>query len=201
MRKSQNKARGNKAINSFMLIGAITFTLAVITSVASVFFLYRITSLLLAFTILMVIILIGVIFDIIGIASTAATEPPFHAKASERVVGAAEAVELVRNADRVAAFCNDVVGDVCGILSGAVGATIALKVLQQKPTWDEMVVTVIMTAIIAALTGGGKAVGKSMAITDANIIVFKVGKILAWVKISIGNNSNQGGKKPSKKRK
>jgi len=43
---------------------------------------------------------------------------------------------------------------------------------------DQVVLTVLMTAMIAALTVGGKAVGKKVAVTHANEIIFGVGKFL-----------------------
>ena len=62
------------------------------------------------------------IFDIIGVAVTAAREEPFHAMAVDRVSGAQQAIRLVRHADKVATFTNDMIGDVAGTLSGAVAA-------------------------------------------------------------------------------
>lgn len=71
-----------------------------------------------AFFILLVIVLIGILFDIIGVAVTAADVKPFHSMAAHRVPGAQEALKLLRNAEKVSSFCNDVVGDICGIISG-----------------------------------------------------------------------------------
>ena len=48
---------------------------------------------------LLFIILIGVLFDILGVAATAGEEAPFHAMASNRVPGAKHAIWLVRHAD------------------------------------------------------------------------------------------------------
>jgi hypothetical protein len=73
------------------------------------------------------IILVGIVFDIVGIAATAAQEAPFHARASRRLLGAKKSIWIVRNADKVASFCNDVVGDICGTVSGAVGASIVFS--------------------------------------------------------------------------
>src|SRR5690554_1632429 len=70
---------------------------------------------------LIVIIIIGVVFDIIGIAVTAASEVPFLSMASKKKRGAINAVRLIRKADQVSSFCNDVVGDICSIISGSAG--------------------------------------------------------------------------------
>lgn len=177
----------------------MTFGLAVLVSFASTFFLERIASLFFGFVLLLIIILINVVFDAVGTAATAATEPPFHAKAADRVAGASEAVMLIRNADRVANFCGDVVGDVCGTISGAIGAAIALRILLQRPTWEEVVVGVVMSSLIATLTVVGKAAGKTLAITEANDIIFMVGRILAGAKTFLGLKPRRGRKYPRKK--
>ena len=78
-----------------------------------------------AFLILFCIILIGIIFDIIGVAVTSADEKPFHSMAARKVPGAQESIRLLRNAERVSSICNDVIGDICGVVSGSASATIA----------------------------------------------------------------------------
>ncbi|MDD4569913.1 MAG: hypothetical protein PHE70_07320, partial [Tepidanaerobacteraceae bacterium] len=119
-----------------------------------------ITSLL----ILLGIITIGIIFDIIGIAVTSASEVPFHAMSADRVPGSKEAVKLVRNADIVSNFCNDVVGDISGIISGAAGAPIVLKTVVYTHGRNDMFLSIFLTGIVSTLTIGGKAIGKGIAI-------------------------------------
>ena len=58
-------------------------------------------------------------------AVATANEKPFHSMASRKVPGALEAIRLLRNAERVSSICNDVVGDICGVVSGSASATIA----------------------------------------------------------------------------
>ena len=132
---------------------------------------------IMAFVVLAVFIAIGIVFDIIGVAVTAATEKPFHSMASHRVHGAAEALALIRNAEKVGSFCNDIVGDVSGIVSGATAVIIAAKLINdiqtQSVTWQ-----IIISGIVAALTIGGKAMGKAVAINRSTEIVFTVGRIL-----------------------
>ncbi len=188
-------------ISSVMIIAGITFVLAIVVGLTAEFFLRSITSLILAFLILLFIILTGVVGDAIGVAVAVAQEPPFHAKAADRVRGAAEALHLIRRADRVASFCGDVVGDVCGTISGAMGATIALRLLFIQPDWNELLVAVVMTALIAAVTVGAKALGKTLAINQANDIMFGVGRILAWWSYLTGWTFFNGDKKGQKKRK
>ncbi len=54
------------------------------------------SSLAVAFVILLVIILVGILFDIVGVAVTSADETPFHAMAARKVPGAREASRLLR---------------------------------------------------------------------------------------------------------
>lgn len=143
-------------------------------------------SLLVAFVILIIIVLIGVIFDTIGMAVTAANEVPFHAMAAKKVEGAKTAVKLVRNADKVSNFCNDVIGDICGIVSGAAGAIIVVKILvylpNSKETFKANLLSAAVGSFIAAATIGGKAIGKTLAIKNSNKIVFEVAKLIYFIK-------------------
>ena len=131
-----------------------------------------------AFLILLAIILIGIIFDIIGMAVATADEKPFHSMAARKVPGAHEAIQLLRNAERVSSICNDVVGDIRGVVSGSASATIAVQVLVNfEVAWPQMV-SLLMSAMAAGLTVGGKAVGKTFAVNSCTQIVHTVGRIL-----------------------
>lgn len=136
------------------------------------------SSMAVAFLILFAIVLLGIIFDVIGVAVTSADEKPFHSMAARKVPGAQNAIYLLRNAERVSSICNDVVGDICGVVSGAASATIAAQVLQNFDfSWPRMV-TLIMSALVAGLTVGGKAIGKTFAINSCTTIVHGVGRVL-----------------------
>ncbi|WP_246582615.1 hypothetical protein [Clostridium mobile] len=144
--------------------------------------LLRNVNILVAFIILIIIIFIGIIFDIIGVAVTAAEEKPFHAKAAKKIPGAKIAVKLIRNADKVSNFCNDVVGDVCGIVSGSVGVLILGKVTENFPNLNVTITSALIGALIAAATIGGKALGKSFAMNECETIIDKVSKIVYIIK-------------------
>ena len=136
------------------------------------------SGMVMAFIILLAIVLIGIIFDIIGVAVTSADEKPFHSMAARKVPGAQDAIRLLRNAERVSSICNDVVGDICGVVSGSASATIAAQILQNFDfTWPQMV-SLLMSALVAGLTVGGKAVGKTFAMNSATTIVHTVGKVI-----------------------
>ncbi|MBR6690039.1 MAG: DUF21 domain-containing protein [Bacilli bacterium] len=126
----------------------------------------------------LIFILIGVIFDMVGIAVATADESQFHSMAARRVKGAKMALKLKKNADKVSSFCNDVVGDICGIVSGSTGAVIAIKIAENS-SFNNLVVVVIIMGIISSLTIGGKALEKGYAMKKSNNILFNFSKILS----------------------
>lgn len=131
-----------------------------------------------AFIILLAIILIGIIFDIVGVAVTSAEEAPFHAMASKKYYGAKHSIKLIRNANRVSNFCNDVVGDICGIISGTASTLILVRIARGKSELAESLLGLVISGMVAALTVGGKAMGKTIAISNSNYIIYKLGVIL-----------------------
>ncbi len=136
------------------------------------------SSTMVAFLILFAIVLLGIIFDVIGVAVTSADEKPFHSMAAKKVRGAHEAIMLLRKAEKVSSICNDVVGDICGVVSGSASATIAAQLLKNFDFSWPVVVSLVMSALVAALTVAGKAVGKTFAINSCTTIVYGVGKII-----------------------
>ena len=146
---------------------------------------------------ILVIVSIGVIFDVIGVAAAASEESPFNAMAARRVIGARHALRLVRHADRVSAICADVVGDIVGTISGAAGAALILRLAIMMPdlTPYRNVMHVTVIALIAGLTVGGKAACKSFALTRWTDILFLTGKVMWWLEtylhLSLLNDTNQ----------
>ncbi len=137
------------------------------------------TPLLISFIILFVIIIFGVLSDIVGVAITAVSPKPFNSMASQKVFGAKTAVKLIKSAPRFSNICNDVVGDICGIVSGATGVAITTQFLAYFPFVNAVALTLIMSGCIAALTVGGKAIGKDYAIKNSVKIITFVSKALA----------------------
>lgn len=135
-------------------------------------------SLILGIIVTLIFILIGILFDIIGVAVTTADEAIFHSMNSRKVKGAKVAVMFKKNADKVSSFCCDVIGDVCGVISGAAGTTIA-AILITKYNFNILLVGLLVTAIISSLTIGGKAIGKSFAINKSDIILYEFAKFVS----------------------
>ena len=135
-----------------------------------------------SFVVLLSIIFLGVIFDIIGVAVTAADEKPFHSMASKKVPEAATAIRMLRRADRVSSFCNDVVGDICGVVSGSASAVIAARAVTGMQPVVSSVVQLAMSALVAGLTVGGKAFGKSIAMHNSVLIIHASAKVIYLVR-------------------
>jgi len=133
---------------------------------------------LFAFITLLIIIFIGILFDTIGIAVTAASEKPFHAMAANKIDQARTAIKLVRNSSQVSNFCNDVIGDISGIISGTVAASIIFRLVMIVGIADGTVLTILLTAFTAALTVGGKGVGKSIAQYHHEHIIYQVARVV-----------------------
>lgn len=168
-----------------------SFTIAVITFVLAAIFSSLSSSILggvawyIGLFIVIIIVLIGVVFDMLGIAATAANEVPFHAMAAEKVPGAKEAVVIVRNADRFASFCNDVIGDISGIVSGTASGLVVIQIAHMMGEVEgstiHIIISTLLTSIVAALTVGGKAIGKTFAIQGSTKIIFFTGKVVAFL--------------------
>ena len=133
-----------------------------------------------AFIVLIAIIFIGILFDIIGVAVTVTDEKPFHSMAASKVKGAKSSLMLIRNASRVSNVCNDVIGDICGIISGSSAAFIVTQVdFSDVGFMSAAVFSVILSGIVASLTIGGKAFGKEIAINNSKEIISMIGRILS----------------------
>ncbi len=172
-----SKRERNKTIRWVVTIFFITILISGVISLVSDEVMAN-SSLLVAFLILLAIILIGIVFDIIGMAVATADEKPFHSMAARKVPGAQESIKLLRNAERVSSICNDVVGDICGVVSGSASATIATLVLMNVEVGWPRGISLIMSALVAGLTVGGKAIGKTVAVNSCTEIVHMVGRVI-----------------------
>ena len=136
-------------------------------------------SIIIAVIVIILFIFIAVTFDMIGLAVASAKIEPFTAMASRKVKGSKQAISLIKNADKVSAICNDVIGDVCGILSGAAGASIVAKiVINAGGDFKVILIASIVSAIIAGLTILGKAVLKRVAIVHSTGITLFLARII-----------------------
>jgi len=181
-KKNRRRTRWIAAITTW------TFILAALIGIITNYSVNRIHSLTASFIILLVVVMLGIIFDLVGTAAAAANIAFLNAKAARRVVGAKYGVFLVKNAEQVANFCNDVVGDVSGVISGALSAVIVVKIITfYAHSETEFILSILIAALVAALTVGGKAWGKIIALNHstevmllAGMLIEKIGEPLGW---------------------
>jgi len=156
---------------SFVLSGGLLYASSTALDGASIFA---------AIAIVLVIVIVGIVFDTVGISVAAAKISVFHSMAAKKIYGAKQAIWLVNNADKVSSICNDVVGDICGVISGSASTLIIFSIvgnMQKNPnSWPSLIVS----GAVAALTVGGKAIGKVIALRHGNIIVQKSGALLRF---------------------
>lgn len=130
--------------------------------------------------IIIVVISIGIIFDMIGVATLTCNEAPFHARRAKKQKSAASAIKLLKNSEKVSSICNDIVGDICGIVSGSLGAALTTYIII-KYSINPVLVTILVTSFISSLTVGGKAIFKSVATKKSDAIIATVGKVMYFL--------------------
>ena len=158
-------------ISLIALILSMLFTLFSNTIIADI-------SIIVGIIITIIIIFIGIIFDMIGVAIASVKEAPFHAMASKKIKSAKTALKLIKNKDKVSSFCCDVVGDICGIISGSTGAVIATAIIL-KTNGNNLLISIIIMGMISSLTIAGKAAEKSIAMNKSTEIINIFSKVLS----------------------
>lgn len=159
------------------IVTILAFIISIVMTLFSTIALESV-GLLVAILITLFFILLGIIFDIVGVAVTCGDEVAFHSMSSRKVKGGKIGVKLLKNTDKVSSVCCDVVGDVCGIVSGTSGVVIVSLIIKLTDI-NELLVSLLVTGLISALTIGGKALGKGFAINKSKEIVTVVSKILS----------------------
>ena len=163
-------------IKWLLTVCIMSFVLSILMSLTSESLIPKI-NVVFGIIIILLFIFISIIFDMIGVAITAAEEKPFHSMASKKVKGSHHSVKLLKNSDKLASICNDVVGDVCGVVSGSAGVLVA-NTIANSLNFNTSISVLVITALIASITITGKAFGKSIAIKNSEKITFRVGKFL-----------------------
>ena len=159
------------------IVTILAFVISVIMTFFSTITLENV-NLLVAILITFLFIILGIVFDIIGVAVTSGDEVAFHSMSARKVKGGKIGVKLMKNTDKVASICCDVVGDVCGIISGTSGVVIVSLIIRLTDL-NELLVSLLVTGLISALTIGGKALGKGFAVNKSKDIVTVVSKTLS----------------------
>lgn len=146
-----------------------------------------------AVAMLCLIVFLGIIFDIAGVAVSTASEEPFHAMAAKKIPGAKESVAIIRRAAQISSLCNDVIGDIAGVISGAMTTAIVVIICSGSQSINSTVISLGFTGFVAAVMIGGKAAGKGIAMKNNNTVVFVIGKLLYYIKkiFSFGKHRKQ----------
>ena len=176
LKKEEKRRTRNWVITIFFATIAISASISLVSDLVM-----GSSPMLVAALVLLMIVFIGIIFDIVGMAVATADEKPFHAMAARKVKGAKECIMLLRNAERVSSICNDVVGDICGVVSGTASAAISAQILSNFELSFASVVPLALSSLTAALTVGGKASGKGIAVSACTEIVYHAGQVIYFV--------------------
>ena len=164
---AKKKSRVKWVVTAFLL----SFVISAVFSVA----MGEVTanaSIIVAILLLLFFIALGILFDVVGLAVATADASPFHSMAARRLRAGKKGVWLIANSDKVSSVCNDIVGDICGVVTGAAGAAIVAKLFADGAMWYSLAVT----SLISALTVGGKAACKNFAMQHSEGIVMVVAK-------------------------
>ena len=159
-----------------VIVFILTFLLSLLFSLITNIISYKFGIIATTVAIILVIS-IGILFDLIGASSLTSKESTFHAMSAQKVKGAKTAIFLIKNNAKVSSICNDIIGDICGIVSGGLGAVLAINIAEHFHV-NAAYNTMIVAALISALTVGGEAIFKNVAIKHSDTILFRVAKIV-----------------------
>lgn len=132
--------------------------------------------------VLLVLFVLNISCDMLANAIIACKPESFLAMASNRIRGAKRAVYFCRNSSKLGSVFADVIGDICGIVSGAAGAALATIIAVSGDGYVKIITSILVSAIIGALTVGGKAMLKHFAIKYSKNIVFAFAKFTTLFK-------------------
>lgn len=131
-----------------------------------------------AVVLLVVLIAVSIFFDMLGLAVASCDPVALNSMAARKVRGAKHALHLAQNAGVVSSVFNDIVGDSIGIITGVCGAALAYQLASALSGWAAIAISVAVSSVIAALTIGGKAAMKQVALRHSTPIVLGLGKVL-----------------------
>jgi len=132
--------------------------------------------------VLLVLLTLNIGCDVLANAIISCSPEAFHAMASNKIKGAKRAVTFCRNASKLSSIFADVIGDICGIVSGAAGAVLGAIIAGNGDATIKLISAIGVSAVIGALTVGGKAIFKHLAITYNKQIVFGFAKFTTFFK-------------------
>ena len=163
------KEKSKKGSNNWIIVVfIITFIISLVLSFISNTVIANM-DIIAGALVLIAVILIGIVFDLIAVAVTVGNEDDFHAQASKKIKGAKTSIKMIKNSAKVSNFCADVIGDICGVLSGAISAMIAFKLTEYYGMSSSL--QFLFSAIVSSVTVGGKAITKEIAKKNSTKII------------------------------
>lgn len=112
MKEKKEKPKSKNSNSWVIFIAITTFILSLTFSFISNTVISNL-SIIIGLIVLIIVIAIGIVFDLIGVAVTVGNEEDFHAQASKKIKGAKTSIKMIRNSAKVSNFCADVIGDIC----------------------------------------------------------------------------------------
>jgi len=161
----------------------------------------RVARIIIASALLLIFIVINVVCDVLGTAATTCEVEPFQSMAARKMKGAKTALRILKHAEKFDNIVNDVIADICAIICGAMGVTLALEIVRPY-NWDaesiyRILIFVGVSALIAALIVSVKAYLKKLS----RIHSHKVVMFIARVASPFMRGDKRGGKKAKKDKK
>lgn len=163
-------------ISIFFLSFALTVVFSFLTEIA-----IKDSPSFVCIIVLIVLLVLNISCDVLANAIISCKQEAFHAMASNKIRGAKRAVSFCRNASKLGSIFADVIGDICGIVSGAAGAALVIHI-SISGTTGELIASIGISAAIGALTVGGKAIFKHFAMKFNKQIVFGFAKFTTFFK-------------------
>ncbi|MCL2838579.1 MAG: hypothetical protein FWE04_05905 [Oscillospiraceae bacterium] len=178
----KNKKKSNNSNIKWVIQAVLfTFVLSTIFNAGSSVMLEDV-SIIIKVIVLIFIIFFGVLVGMIGMAAMAADEVPFHSMAARKVKGAKEALAILKNRDKVSNFCCDIIGGICGIVSGSSAAFLSVRLVAAYPALNAMAITLGLMGTVAALSVGSNAVATKYSVDYANEITYFTAKVISVFK-------------------
>lgn len=176
----------NKKLYWVMKITLFTFGMAVVCSILSQWT-AKVSGTILSILLLLLLIGIAIVFDGIGVSVTACKKQDLEKFCRKNNCKSLRiANNLVDNAEKVNNICSDVVGDMSGIISGACGVSIVMNLC--AGSLHSYLYSVLLSSLVAAITVGGKAFMKSIALSNSAKMVIATSKLIAWFRPNKKNN-------------
>ena len=166
----QNSTRW--ALKTFILSICLSIVFSVISQS-----LFPHLSVVMSIFVIVFFIVLSTVFDMVGVAVTSTDMDKLNQFKDTK--GYETAMRLALNTEKVSSFCGDVVGDICGILSGAGGVSLVLSMHITEPN-IYFIVTCVVSSLIAGLTIFCKAIMKGYAVSNAETVVIKTAKLLEF---------------------